>query len=201
MGTFSFVLIFGCLPLFADTPVKSSRFGENSIYNKVEKINVIEKTVEFGDKLRIIAVPVKDLNPEYYYQNKDKVSPKIDVDELAEKTAEIVIKKLLEIGNTRTGPTVENPVILNTYQLVEKRCATCHSGDTPAGDLSFVNKDRLVLEDKSGILNERDIASLMFDVAAIEETMPKNGAKLTPEEKKVLRDYSKYLLKKVRENQ
>jgi hypothetical protein len=170
-----------------------------SVYNNNrEKILIQEKIVQFGNNLKIVGIPVTDLYPEYYYKKSENRGNMIDEDALAKKLADEIMKRFQEMGlrpsDQNNGPKPDQTLSL-ARELVERRCATCHSGDRPDGGLSFLDEEgNLHLVDKNEKLTGVEIAWDMFS-ATLEEHMPKNGNKLKPEEVELLHNLAKYLTK------
>jgi hypothetical protein len=170
----------------------------NSVYNqnrKNENIIVKEKVVQFGSNLKIVGIPVTDLGPEYYYRKSPQKGEMINEDSLARKIAEEIAKKLVELGIRPVEPNKQDQTVAKANDLIDKRCASCHSGDNPDAGLSFVDEGgKLKLVDKNEKLTQPEIAWLMFS-NVLDETMPKSGNKLNLDETKVVHEYAKYLTK------
>lgn len=180
-------------------------------YGQVSNNQLIirEKVVQFGDSFKIIGIPVSETKAEYYYQRKQSTGQFTDDD--AKKIASYVVDELLRRSgnipqnpqNPSNPPNPEQPnegvslIEKQTLPLINGRCGTCHSGDTAAGGLSFIKDDKLKLEDLKGVLSEDSIAWMMFS-ATLDESMPKNGNKLTNEEINLLHDLAKHFTKRKR---
>ena len=193
----SLVMVMGVLASLGAAPT--------SVYNqKREQVIVKEKVIQFGTAFKVIGIPVTDLSPEYYYKRSEDRQSTINEDYLAKKIAEELAKKLVELGIRPVNPndkTGENLVIEKARELVDKRCGSCHSGDKPDGQLSFLSSTgALDLSDKTEKLTQPEIAWLMFS-NTLDENMPKNGNKLNNDEIKIIHEYAKYLTKLTKDKQ
>jgi hypothetical protein len=155
-----------------------------------ERVIIREKVVNYGELLKVIAVPVTETNAEYYFEKASKVHIS---DEDAKKIAEFVIKLLEEKLADETSP--DNPTESQVVELVNNRCLDCHNNDKRGGDLSFVGLDgTLTLSNTDNTLTEGEIATLMY-LAAFDGSMPKGGTKLTDEEVALLQKFAKDRIK------
>jgi hypothetical protein len=168
----------------------------------VEKVTVVEKTIQFGDAFKVIGIPVNQLGAEYYYQPKQNLT-----EDEAKRIAVAVVEELARRGiiggvvppSPQPSPPEHpklSPIEITALQLIKRRCATCHTGDTAAAGLAFSN-GTLELTDKTGKWDVAKIAGAMARQTLIGK-MPKNGNKLTNEEVLVFQDLQDFYLSKDR---
>lgn len=189
-----------CLFLLTSTTYASNY--RQSVYNNRQRVVVQEKVIQFGSNLKVIGIPVTDLYPEYYYKTSEKQQgAMINEDALAKKIADELAKRLIEMGIRPVEP-IKPPsekIVEDAVALIDKRCASCHTGDKPDGGLAFLDlNSKLNLRDVNEKLTDIEIAWDMFS-AVLEEKMPKSGNKLAPNEVEILHKLAKYLTKTQRE--
>lgn len=149
-----------------------------------DQVVVKEKVVNYGQLLKIIAVPVTQTDAEYYWEKASKVEIS---DEDAQKIAEYVIKLLEE---RLEGEKTVNETETAVAEIVNNKCLSCHNGEKKGGGLSFIGEDgSLSLSHEDGSLTQGEVAFLMFS-ATFDQTMPKGGEKLTDDEVSVLRKFA-----------
>jgi mono/diheme cytochrome c family protein len=154
---------------------------------KVVKTEVVDSTIVATDLVAVpvavsVGVPVAQAAP-YYYTYSAYSTPSatagVDLDALAIK----IVEKLRAVappaqrGQQPAPPPVpvtHGPATIQQIgrsAWVAERCATCHSGPAPKGQLSLENLPAL-----------DSVTRLKAIRAVLSEKMPKGGPRLTPEQ-------------------
>jgi len=135
---------------------RSSHHVSHVIY---DQDRIVQKVVEFDNyaPIRVIAAPVTDYGPEYYwYVNQDSMEPEYltdqgvisdaDIDRIADAVIEKFTKEF-DFKRKEGSDVPSEPVKPTASDLDEQvkalfvnHCATCH-GDKASGGLQLLNKD------------------------------------------------------------
>lgn len=183
-------LAIGLFLLFVFGVISYPAFGNpRRITLSNQRVVIREKVVNYGELLKVIAVPVTETDAEYYFEKASKVHIS---DDDAKKIAEFVIKLLEEkLATDETTNELEQKVA----DLVNNNCLDCHNNDKRGGDLSFVGTDgSLTLSDTNGKLTEAEIAFLMYS-QSFDQKMPKGKDPLSDEDVSLLKQYTLFKTK------